>query len=331
MGLSDRDYARSGPRLYQTSSGLGAMRLWSANTWIIIVNVAVFVIDNMLASSGVTVNSVVRVEQVRSAIDGSISLRKIAVPMPPLEAYFHFSTAQGFFGLEFWRFIGFQFLHANVSHIFFNMLGLYFFGALVEQYLGAKRYVAFYLTCGVFGAVSYLLLNLLGNVIPVHVPGLLINDIYTPLIGASAGVFGVLIACAYVSPNSIVLLFFVIPMKLWQVAYGFVILAAINLIMSGHNAGGDAAHMGGAIAGFYFIRHTHHLRDFFDIFAPRKPRIKKSVKKRRSKAGPSFPGRRTPDDTEIDRILAKIATHGLHSLSEKEKKTLRQATDSKKR
>ena len=366
MGIYDRDYARGGPR---SRSGLGSMRMWSVNTWIIIINVAVFVIDSMLVSSGFSVNvnmgnawvqgvtATQRERAVPESIQNPQTLQKKAVvrrslslagsravrlidpqtgevlgerrisEMPPLQAVFYFSTAKAFFQLEIWRFIGFQFLHGSFSHIFFNMLGLYFFGGLVENYLGRKRYAAFYLICGVFGGVSYLFLNLLGNILPFHLPGLLINDIHTPLIGASAGVFGVLIACAFVAPNAIVLLFFIIPMKLWQLAYGFAALAAFNLLTSGHNAGGDAAHIGGAIAGFYFIRHPHLLRDFFEVFGPR--RSKRLPAKKKQKRSP-FSARSTPDETEIDRILAKIATQGLHSLSETEKRALRRATESRK-
>ncbi len=363
MGIYDREYIRGGPR---SASGFGAMRMWSVNTWIIVINVAVFVIDAMLASSGVYINvnmgdaplQNVSHEVLREAVPrvdgqgreivrrtgqypGSLQVELVNPRtgevvgkrrydrMAPLQAMFHFSTGKGFFGLEVWRLVGFQFLHGNLMHIFFNMLGLYFFGGLVENYLGGKRYLAFYLACGVFGGLCYLLLNLLGNIVPIQmqVPGLLINDIYTPLIGASAGVFGVLMAAAFVAPNAVVLFMFIIPMKLWQLAYGFVILAVINLLMTGVNAGGDAAHIGGALAGWYFIRHTHLLRDFFDFFAPRKN--SRSRPKKQAKGAP-FNGRRTPDDSEIDRILSKIATEGLHSLSAAEKRKLRQATESRK-
>lgn len=319
MGIYDREYVRTGPR---SSSGLGALRMWSVNTWFIVINIAVFVIDAMLYSSGVTITTVIGTRAVPLA-DGTIAVQQMSTALPPLQSTFHFSTARGFFGLEVWRLIGFQFLHANIGHLFFNMLGLYFFGGLVENYLGGKRYAAFYLICGMCGGLMYLLLNLLGIVVPIPAPGLLINDIYTPLIGASAGVFGVLMAAAFIAPNAIVLLFFILPMKLWQVAYGFVILALINLLLLGNNAGGDAAHVGGAIAGWYFIRHTHLLRDFFDFFAPRKSKSPRSNHRPTS--------RRTPEDSEIDRILSKIATQGLHSLTNSEKRTLRQATESRKR
>src|SRR5690606_11878394 len=133
-----------------------------------------------------------------------------------LESYLHFSTQRAFFWpyIEFWRFIGFQFLHANFSHLLFNMIALYFFGPMVEQYLGSKRYLAFYLLCGICGALMYLLLNLSGYIVtlmshtPVQIPGLLFNDPSTPLVGASAGIFCVLMAGAFLAPHATVLLFF---------------------------------------------------------------------------------------------------------------------------
>ncbi|HVU64785.1 MAG TPA: rhomboid family intramembrane serine protease, partial [Phycisphaerales bacterium] len=82
-------------------------------------------------------------------------------PMRIVEAFGHFSTGKAFFEFQVWRFLTFQFLHANIPHIVFNMLGLWFVGGLVEEYLGRKRYLAFYLACGFFGAVGYLILNLL--------------------------------------------------------------------------------------------------------------------------------------------------------------------------
>jgi membrane associated rhomboid family serine protease len=245
--------------------------------------------------------------------------------MEPLKAFLHFSTYH-FFRLEVWRLLGFQFLHADLTHLLFNMLGLYFFGGLVEGYLGPRRYLAFYLTCGVFGAVAYLFLNLFGNILPpgYRIPGLLFNDIHTPLIGASAGVFGVLMAAAFIAPAAQVLLFFVIPMRLATMAYLLTLFAAYVVITGGQNAGGQAAHLGGAAAGFYFIRHTHLLRDFFDILGP--PRKKAEGPPRTRLFGP-----RPPTEAELDRILDKIRAQGLQSLTESERRTLRQGTEGKRR
>jgi membrane associated rhomboid family serine protease len=243
-----------------------------------------------------------------------VGSQKYAV-MPVLYAWGHFSTALGFFKLHLWRFITFQFLHANLMHLAFNMFGLWVFGGMVEQYLGARRYAAFYLTCGIFGALMYLALNFLGNLFPGTLTVLLNDSIYTPLVGASAGVFGVILACAYIAPNAmVVLLIPPVPLKLKWLAYAYVGFAVVNLIAQGHNAGGDAAHLGGAMAGAFFIRNAHLLRDFFDVLG-------------RSKGEPVLEGARVADDAEVDRILRKVAGGGLTSLTDGEKRTLRRATE----
>ena len=259
--------------------------------------------------------------------------------MSPLKRWGFFSTTTAIIGLnaqgnlvgaQFWRFITFQFLHADFWHVFMNMFGLWIFGPLVERQLGRKRFLAFYLLCGIFGAFLYLMLNFTGVVLSSYgmdaVPFLLPNDPHVPLIGASAGVFGVLFAGAYLAPNMTVLLFFLIPIRLVTLAYGLVIFALLTLWTNGSNAGGEAAHLGGALAGFYFIRRQHHLHGFFDFLGRVDP-TSRSAKAKRVGAGSSN-ARRAVDDAEIDRILAKIHAKGLNSLTSKEKRILR---DSSKR
>jgi membrane associated rhomboid family serine protease len=247
----------------------------------------------------------------------------------PLHALGHFSTYLAVFKLEVWRLVTFQFLHANVTHLLFNMIGLYMFGGMVEQYLGSKRYLAFYLACGICGGLGYLLLNLAGYVALEgfglsRIPGLLYNQATTPLVGASAGVFGVILACAYISPNSIVQLIFPpIPMKLRTMAYVYVGIAVAAVLFNWQNAGGEAAHLGGALAGFFLIRNSHLLRDFFDVFSD-----SRKAKPRRSAPVSSRPP--PPDEAEVDRILAKIREHGIHALSSDEKDVLRRASQDRR-
>jgi len=241
---------------------------------------------------------------------------------PPLYAIGHFSTTKAFTHLEIWRFVTFQFLHANFDHILLNMIGLFFFGPIAERYLASRRlFLAFYLTCGIIGAFVYLLLNL---------SGFLGMQGWTPLVGASAGVFGVLMAAAYLARNEMMLVFFVIPMKVRTGVYLFVAIAAINLIMRGQNAGGDAAHLGGAAAGAFFIRKPHLLLDFFDdfLFFGKRPE---------GRAGPGWSGGRKRGrrggrgggggSRKVDAILEKVREHGMQSLSEKEKRILQKATE----
>lgn len=234
--------------------------------------------------------------------------------MDPIEALGHFSTAKGFSELQVWRLVTFQFLHSGFDHILFNMFGLFIFGPLVEQQLGGRRFLAFYLTCGIFGGLMYLLLNLVGF-LGLPLPGALHTDIWTPLIGASAGVFGVLMACAFIAPKAMVrLLFPPIALEMRWLVYTYFALAMWNLIVAGHNQGGDAAHVGGALAGFYFIRRPWLLHDFFDVFKDSRD------KPPSDREG----GKPHKSDREVDRILDKISDGGMQSLSERERKVLEQ-------
>jgi membrane associated rhomboid family serine protease len=373
MGIYDRDYIRREPPqpgAYGTG-GLRAMRMWSVNTWIIVICAVVFVIDGLtplqMVEMGVKWAEGVDPAQFKGTSlvvsDPTITLRdragqpmqgvrQVAVHMPAglkvvgeqeviyqhvLTKYLHFSTERGFLRIEFWRFIGFQFLHANFVHILFNMVGLYFFGPMVERYLGSKRYLAFYLLCGIFGALMYSLLNL-GGVIAeavggsgVRIPGLLFNDAHTPLVGASAGVFGVLMAGAYLAPRAMVLLFLFLPMQLRTLAYALVIIALFTVFTAGRNAGGEAGHIGGAIAGFYFIRHPRHLHGFFDILGRVDPTSHhyrhKGADARARAVAKGAAARGAPSRAEVDRVLDKVHSEGLASLTDREKRILRQASE----
>jgi len=304
MGIYDRDYERGSAR----EGGALSLRMFSFNTWIIIINAAVFV---LMALSP-------RLAQV-------------------LFDYGNFSTFSLVPRLQVWRLITFQFLHAGILHIFFNMFGLWVFGGMVERHLGFKKYGAFYLMCGICGALMYLILNGLGllavklfNV--QSAPFLLIINHTTPLVGASAGVFGVIVACAYIAPNAIVQLIFPpVPLRLKVMAYAYVGIAAFNLVVGGDNKGGDAAHIGGAIAGYFFIRNSHLLLDFFDVFGDSRPKGPKPRVAPAARRTPLFGGAKAPSSAEIDRVLDKVRNEGLASLSEGERRMLRDATEAQRR
>jgi membrane associated rhomboid family serine protease len=244
MGWQDRDYS-SAPASAGRGAAFGSMRMWSVTTWIIVINIAVFVIDRLLARFGIVGRTIY-------LTDGHGHSIVVAQAQYFLEWWGYFSQFMALQQLQLWRFITFQFLHAGLEHIFFNMLALYFFGPLVEAYLGSRRYLVFYLLSGCAGGLGYILLSS---------TGLLINDPFVPLIGASAGIFGVLVAAAMIAPDATVLLIFPpIPIKLKTLAWIFIGIAVYTVFSQGHNAGGQAAHLGGAVAGYLLIQFPQVLR-----------------------------------------------------------------------
>lgn len=202
---------------------VGTMRMWSVTAWLIAINVAVYVLDVLTDRT--------------------------------LAHFGWFSAGAVVYGMQFWRFITFQFLHASPSHLFFNMLSLYFFGQMIEGYLGPRRYLAFYLICGIGGGLLFLIF---WRMQVLHV------DAGVPLVGASAGIFGVLIAAARIAPNTTVMLMFPpIPMRLKTLALIFLGIAVFTVFEHGYNAGGEAAHLGGAAVGAALIARPQVL-DVFD-------------------------------------------------------------------
>jgi len=250
----------------------------------------------------------------------------------PIRAWLQFTTAQAMWvpqnwgaeqGFQAWRFVGYGLLHVNLTHLVFNMVGLWVFGAIVEQAFGRLRFFALFTLSVVIGALLYFLLNVgglavLGATDKVFVvPGLLFNNPYLPLIGASAGVYGVILAAAWLRPDEDIYLFFVFPVPLRYFALAIIAIAVITLLQHGQNAGGEAAHLGGAIAGWWIAQRPHLLDDFFPFFhrfdgrrAPRPAKSKPAV-----------------SEAEVDRILDKVREQGLGSLTERERDTLRNATN----
>lgn len=163
---------------------------------------------------------------------------------------------------EIWRLITYQFLHGGTMHLVFNMWMLYFFGHMVENAMGQRRFLAFYLACGVAGALCSSLLASLGLFNNMeHFPAALQMQLahYTgqpglqfwqlvPMVGASAAIYGILIAVAFMYPHMpIRLVFPPVTLTLRTFALLVLVVAVVTVMMNGNNAGGEAGHLGGII------------------------------------------------------------------------------------
>ncbi|MFD0893221.1 rhomboid family intramembrane serine protease [Luteolibacter ambystomatis] len=230
-----------------------------------------------------------------------------------------FAVRSAIFEGRIWEFITFQFMHASVGHVLFNSIGLYFFGPWMERWWGPGRFLIFYLLCGVAGAAFFSLL------VFTHVLG---DSYITELVGASAGIYGILIGVAVVAPNMRVqMLFPPIEMSLRTFAIAILAIAVGSIVLRlGGNEGGEAGHLGGAILGFLLVRYPFLLGkgDHDGILPP-------SWKRRQAQTESKLRPRTSVDlhtSNEIDRILDKINREGLQSLTEEERDTLRKASNS---
>jgi len=160
----------------------------------------------------------------------------------------------------FWQFFSYMFLHATHDaegniyfwHIFVNMFGLLMFGPKIELTMGKKKFLKYYLICGVFSSIFYALITTLAT----GISGI-------PMVGASGALFGVLTAYGLMYPRDIVYVYFYLPLPaiVFVIFYGLfqLILGIASLGMMG---GGVAyfGHLGGMIAGFILIKYFGYSR-----------------------------------------------------------------------
>ncbi len=141
-----------------------------------------------------------------------------------------------------WQIVTYAFLHGSFNHLFFNMLGLWMFGGELEHVWGPKRFLLFYAASVVAAALTQLLVNaVLGSA--------------SPTIGASGGLFGLLLAFAMIFPNRIILLFFVIPMKAKYLVALYGILELYQGATVHNSSVAHFAHLGGMLGGLLTLRY----------------------------------------------------------------------------
>jgi membrane associated rhomboid family serine protease len=227
------------------------------------------------------------------------------------------------FIMQPWSIISYMFLHNGFLHLLFNMLWLYWFGNLFQQYLGnSKTYQAYFLG-GIFGGLIYMLAF---NIFPAFS-----NEVsFSYALGASAGVLSIVVATATLLPDYQVLLFLFGSVKLKYIALVSVLLDLISI--PNGNAGGHIAHLGGAAFGFIFIKLIYsqsiiptQIDSVFNgiakAFSP-----KSNIKIHHKGSNIRVEGTENPSQKEIDTVLDKISKKGYESLSKKEKEILFKAS-----
>ena len=212
-----------------------------------------------------------------------------------------------------WSIVTYFFLHMNFMHILWNMLFLYWFGKIIHENIGNNAVISLYIIGGIIGGLSYMALF---NIIPYYD-----NRVSESLmLGASAGVFSVVVGSATLLPNYTFYLLFLGPVRIKYIALFYVLLSFFDV--TGSNAGGEIAHLGGALMGYLYIRQLQNgvnmgkgIIDILNIF-------NKNKKKDISKEEETNEIKKDISQDEIDKILDKISDSGYKSLSNNEKEKL---------
>jgi len=234
--------------------------------------------------------------------------------------YLQFPAALPKFPTHFWTPLTYMFMHEGIFHILFNMLWLYWMGQIFEEFLGNRRTIGLYIMGGLAGALLYLLaLNLLPFFTSVNAAA------STSIVGASASVMAIVVATATLLPNYTISLLFIGPVKLKWVVFFILVIDFLGTI--GPNAGGEIAHLGGALLGFIYIKQLQRGHDWIEGI--------RSIFKSRSKLKVVYnnTGKNSteyPRQDEIDRILDKISQSGYDSLNKQERETLARASRNEK-
>ncbi len=242
-----------------------------------------------------------------------------------LEQWGAFNTPLAVNQLQIWRFVTYMFLHGGVSHVLFNMLGLWMFGTQIEALWGQRTFTLYYFVCGIGGAILYGLFGLLG-----------IGGGW--MLGASGAIMGLLLAYGMTYPDNLIFIMGILPIK---AKYMVILYGMMDLLSIPKNDGvANLAHLGGLLAGFIFIQITipglsgqmfkgNSLGSWWRR-TQTKRRMKVVRPKKTTSSEPKSSGFHSgtstnPDQQRIDKILDKISREGLQSLSDEEQDLLRRA------
>jgi membrane associated rhomboid family serine protease len=230
-------------------------------------------------------------------------------------------------GFLVWQVFTYMFMHAGFSHLFFNMFALWMFGMELENVWGSRKFLTYYLICGVGAGIANLLLAPLFSEVG-------------PTIGASGAIYGVLLAFGMLFPDRLIFIYFFVPLKAKYFVALYMIIEFVTVGIGGTDGVAHFAHLGGAFVGFVYLMLEGYNLSFF------KPRENRQSTPHQWTSTHTRPieysnvadaqvydikdhAPKTPSaatQKEIDEILDKISHGGYQSLNDDEKKKLFEAS-----
>ena len=233
-----------------------------------------------------------------------------------------------------WTLLTYAFAHSltDILHIIMNMLMLYWFGRIFVEYLGSDKLISLYILGALTGAFFYLLMF---NTVPYFIER---ASVIAGMVGASAAVYAIVVGTATLLPDYTLFLLFFGPVKIKYIAAISIMISFIGTV--GMNAGGNIAHLGGALIGFIYIKQlqsgnnlgtwiTVTIDWFRDLFKPRmKVKVTYRNQETSTRSAKATKGSSVSQE-ELDAILDKISAGGYESLSKDEKEKLFNASKKK--
>ena len=247
----------------------------------------------------------------------------------------HFFLSSGF---HIYQFITYMFMHAGLEHLFFNMFAVWMFSRIIETTMGQRRFLSYYLTCGIGAGLCQELVQLGAYYYGIHSLAL--------TVGASGAVYGILLAFGMTFPNEPILIFpLPIPIKAKYFVTGYAVIELMSALGRANDGVAHFAHLGGMLFGLllilywrngggrgshrngYYERHydsgndSWNFRKWFSSLTRKKPRFSVNTGGKHSQ-DMAYRKKKMEDEAELDRILDKVRSQGYSGLTEEEKKRL---------
>ena len=270
----------------------------------------------------------------------------------------HFFLAKNF---HYYQLFTYMFMHGGLEHIFFNMFAVWMFGRIMEQTMGSRRFLFYYLTCGLgagliqeiaqygeyiySGYNAYEQVNMNGMIVPMSD---YLNQWTT--VGASGAVYGILLSFGMTYPNERLFIFpLPVPIKAKFFVIGYAVIELLSALGRSSDGVAHFAHLGGMLVGFLLLlywkngggqgnrynkndfhnmrtRNKFSFRNFFqgvvNVFKKKKDPHITVQQGGKYAADMEYNRRKKQNQDEIDHILEKIKKHGYASLTEEEKTKL---------
>lgn len=262
----------------------------------------------------------------------------------------HFFLASDF---QIYQFFTYMFLHGGFTHIFFNMFALWMFGSVIERVWGPKKFIFYYIVCGIGAGITQELVQYATYTIEgisayqyVNAGGVqMTTDAYINLwttIGASGAVYGILLAFGMIFPNErLFIIPFPFPIKAKWLIVGYIAIELFSAMTGPGDGVAHMAHLGGMLFGFLLIRYWQMHPDSSQSFGrSRGQEFFENMKRRydqrqqqsshmkaeqtdpRRESDEEYNARKRKNQEEVDAILDKIRKSGYDSLTKEEKKKL---------